>query len=247
MHKSTAWVANPMRLVMLAVVAILLGLLSAEAGAQGSLENGGFETVVPITTDPYGHWGGDWAEIVGPTLGVNSFEGARMLQFVYANPSGPSTNDTSDVYQIVDLSSHRSLIATGMATVNVTAWFNRVTGDAETDTSFAIGILAYAGDPSTFPSQAGGGELDWIFASCLTDADPSIWQDAMASLLLPTTTDFISVHLRASENVVDDISGTEFDGHFADAVTMEIIPEPATLSLLALGLGALALRRRRKA
>ena len=56
-------------------------------------------------------------------------------------------------------------------------------------------------------------------------------------MLLPIGTDSLAVRLTTSENVFNDGSYPEFDGHYADVVSAEmvIIPEPATLLLLCVG------------
>ena len=89
--------------------------------------------------------------------------------------------------------------------------------------------------------------VDIAGAGVDTDGDPSTWEIASASLLLPIGTDSLAVRLTTSENVFNDGSYPEFDGHYADVVSAEmvIIPEPATLLLL-LGGGAVLLRRRQK-
>ncbi|MDP6547322.1 MAG: PEP-CTERM sorting domain-containing protein, partial [Phycisphaerae bacterium] len=77
----------------------------------------------------------------------------------------------------------------------------------------------------------------------VSDGGLATWERASVELLLPTGTDYIGIDIYADENIHNDTSGIEFDGHYADAVTVSVTPEPATLSLLALG-GLAILRRR---
>lgn len=59
---------------------------------------------------------------------------------------------------------------------------------------------------------------------------------------LPSQTTFVALGLFIYEDVYNDNYYPEFDGHFADAVFVEIVPEPATLILFALG--AMMLRKK---
>ena len=134
----------------------------------------------------------------------------------------------------------------GDALARASASFNRIPGDGQTDTAFAVGIYAYAGSPSTFPSQWLSAELDSNSGSVTTDDDTGTWESATAELDVPVGTSFLVVRVSALENTFNDASGTEFDGHYADAAFLEIVPEPATLSLLALGAFALIRHKRRR-
>ena len=65
------------------------------------------------------------------------------------------------------------------------------------------------------------------------------------TLELPANTDFVSIRILAFENVYEDATGVEFDGHYADGLSMTIVPEPGTFLLVAMG-GAAFLRKRRR-
>ena len=77
----------------------------------------------------------------------------------------------------------------------------------------------------------------------MTDGGLQTWEYGSVSLGLPSATDYLAVWVRAVENICDDGEGVEFDGHYADDITLTVIPEPATLLLLALG--ACLIRRKR--
>lgn len=83
-----------------------------------------------------------------------------------------------------------------------------------------------------------------VSATLFSDGDPLTWENISVDLILPIETDFIAIDVLAGENIFNDASGEEFDGHYADAVSLTIIPEPATLLLV--GLGALTLRRKHR-
>lgn len=233
-----------MRSATMLGIAFLLGTTPAWGNL---LVNGGFETVTSIPTvipTGYGYWGMDVAEITGTSQGIAPAEGSHMLNFIYTGEAGPmAANYKCDLYQLVDVSSHIGIIRNGGVTATATALFNRILGENETDTQFGIDIRAYAGDPSTFPAQVLQNELSTSIQVILSDGDTATWEDAVVSLEVPPNTDFLAIHIWAEENVVNDASGAEFDGHYADAVSLEIVPEPATLMMLALG-GLVVLRQR---
>jgi hypothetical protein len=205
----------------------VFGLLTVASPAAGDLlTNGNFETVLNTTgplPDACGYWQGNNSEIVGASSGITPAEGTHMLQFIntFTGPDGDWGATQCNIYQLVDLSPFAGLIQTGTATVTLSAAFNRVVGDSQTDTSFYAGMLAYAGSPSDFPTQwsqhiAGNG------MTVFTDSSLVTWQPATATMLLPAATTYLAVALGATENVYNDLQGVEFDGHFADAVSLVI-------------------------
>jgi len=217
-------------------------------GAANLAVNSSFETTEITSGGPpttYGDWNGDYSSIVGATSGINPLGGSKMLQFLGTSYGDGGSGVTAEVQQIIDISSYRSLISAGQATASASAYFNRVAGDSQTDTLMYLVILAYAGDPSSFPTQyANNSYLAVEESAVFTDSDPITWEQASCQLTLPTNTDFIVIGLNASENVYNDTFLNEFDGHFADMASVEIVPEPATLLLL--GLGTVMLKKRVK-
>ncbi len=228
------------------VVGLSIVSLSAQFCYANLVVNGGFETDFDnsSTSPVYGSWmAASQAEGVGESDGIIPYEGSRMLHFL--NPNRTVDGVDSMVWQLIDVSAFLGEISTGNAIAEMSTRFNRVLGDSQTDTEFRIQIYAFAGNPDSFWSQYMGDEdLAHVSESFFTDGDVTTWELAAAELILPANTDFVAVGLRSIENIFndDDISGVAFDGHYADAVTLNIVPEPGTVLLLALG--GLALLRK---
>ena len=165
-----------------------------------------------------------------------------MLHFLYST-SSPGTSIGCDIQQAIDISAYQNIVARGNAIAEMSAQFNRVSGDSQTDTQFGILIYAFAGEPSESRVETWTA-LAYAETDIFTDGDVQSWEFAGAELGLPVNTDFIVIRIRAVENVYNDTAGLEFDGHYADEVTLTIVPEPSALLLL--GLGGLILRRKQQ-
>jgi hypothetical protein len=176
-------------------VATLILLVGVVGQADANLVvNGGFETTEPVggafpTT--FGDWTIDVSEIVTVQNGITPFEGSQMLHFTDTFFDGiPSSASGSDVGQLVDMSPLSGAIAGGLATALASAHFNRVVGDVQTDTQFAVAIRAYSGSPSDFPSVLGT-PLASAIATTVTDGDLATWESVSVELVLPTGTDYL--------------------------------------------------------
>ncbi len=237
-----------MRIYACLLSALLIWTGSAE-GSGNLVVSPGFEGSPTYTVDwpnEYGQWGGDMAELVsGPHNGVSALEGQQMLRFEASNSGGHGTTGGCQVLQVLDVSAEMPLISSGDALAIASASFNRVAGDAETDAEFAIRLFAYSGsEDQHFALKEASGHLLRHEIKLFSDSDPNTWEQATVSMWLPADTDFLVVELAANEDIFNDLVAPEFDGHYADGVSVTIVPEPATMSLLALG--GVALLRRRK-
>ncbi|MCD4831880.1 MAG: PEP-CTERM sorting domain-containing protein [Anaerohalosphaeraceae bacterium] len=235
--------------VLISIVFLTVSTVSA----SNLVVNPGFETS-EITyggwPSSYGNWNGDYSAIVGTAGGITPLDGSEMLQFKDTSFCGAGSGDSSQVFQLIDVSTYSDAIVSGSAVASASAYFNRVTGTSDSDTHFAIAMFAFGGNISSFPEiweNSGattalarvGGRYDGIY----TDTDPLTWEIDSVEFVLPVGTDYLVAYICAYEDVVNDSSHPEFDGHFADSVSLEIIPEPMTLALLAFG--GLLIRRRK--
>ncbi len=202
----------------------------------GQLMNPGFETPAYTTggwPTGFGYWRGDYSEIVTADNGIAPSEGDRMLKFIATSgPNAPASTGASQVVQLVDLRGLSAQIAEGYTHARFRARFNRVTGDAQTDTRFTTDLFAYAGEPNSFPTQFNQStHLGRGRGAVISDGDPNTWQSATAELTLPVGTDFIAVVAAAEENIYNDTTEPEFDGHYCDAVTLEVFRSEHVLTL----------------
>lgn len=193
------------------------------SGPRDLLVNGGFESNEALgggQATGFGDWKRDQASTVSTENGITPYAGSRMLKFLGTSDVGASSATDSDVAQYVDLSAYASAISLGNVSVEVKTRFNRVAGTASTDTAFGTFLIARHGTV-----QSGGGLADNT-VMLTSDSDTSTWQEVTNTLTLPAGTTNLFVNLIASENVVNNTTGTEFDGHYADDVRLTINVAP---------------------
>ena len=214
-------------------------LLLGSCGQRNLLADPDFEQRgridgLPTTT---GHWGGDWNEVVGRQDGISPRSGSSMLHFMHTAVGGKEEGTASDTMQLVDVSEYAGEIAAGSSTARLSAWFNRVAGDAKTDTAFQVFIRAYDGSPADFPARCQRPALGSAVATIYSDGDVRTWERAEVSLQLPPGTTYLAGWVCAYENVVDDsYLQQEFAGHYADSA--ELVIESSPGPVLGLGLAA---------
>jgi hypothetical protein len=201
--------------------------LLSNAGFDADRDDGGYINTVGLPTE-FRKWGGDWTYIATITNATGTIDetgivpiGEGMLNFINTTPSqsitDPGVGSTSDILQYVDLSPFAQY--DGQLTGLLSASFNRVAGDEQTDTEFALVLAAHQGTPENSPGQATSmaHEISYL----ITDGDVETWEQLSVELTIPAGADFLQVTLAAIENVFDDFGYlAEFDGHFADAASL---------------------------
>ena len=226
-----------MKKLLIVFCALAFGVISfAQVGQAANLiTNPSFETYentsifgYPGVPSVFGDWGGDPSEIVGPEDGISPYDGNLMLRFIYTGNDPDILLTTSQVWQLIDVSSYAADIASGNAAVSASAWFNRVEGDAKTDTIFSFTVYAFDSTSGTWLQHNNAGTMNGSTgASVNTDADVDTWEEAsLDSWTIPSgtngDTDTLMFRLVASENIENDGTHPEFDGHYADMVSLEI-------------------------
>ncbi len=203
------------------------------------LVDGDFEPGTPVpdldVPTQAGGWSGDGCRIVGPEQAIVPHEGEGMLRFVSTSnaPEGAVlTNTASQQWQLIDLRALAEDVAAERVTAEATVRFNRVAGDAETDTRFAVGLFAFRGGPAEAHAaweRKNEFRLSTARTEILTDADPASWEQADVRLRVPPGAGYLIVEIHASENVKNDVRMPEFDGHYADTIrlVLKVAPRPA--------------------
>jgi len=192
------------------------------------LVNPSFESPETVTGGPpnsRGDWQGDISAIVEAENGITPTDGSHMLRFYTTQPLGGGDASSGQMYQLIDLAPYSTAIDTGEASLSASALFNRVAGDASTDTEFTVTVSAYTGDPADFPSQWETGEPSQL-TSIITDGDPGTWEALNNDFAIPAGTDYVAVTVAAVENISNDETA-ELDGHYVDQVSAQLnLPSP---------------------
>lgn len=180
-----------------------------------------------------GLWQGDVCRIVGQQQTVKPYSGTGMLLFQSTghNTEGGKTTQASQLSQWIDLSPWRNVIAAGRVQAKITARFNRVSGDAETDSQFSVELESFEAAPDEAQHLRNSRRLARSRTShqLLSDSNPESWEKIEAVLTLPANSRCIQVTILAFENVVnDDNANAEFDGHFADDLHFQLQIDPVS-------------------
>jgi len=229
-------------------VALSSLVLTGLAGvATGQVVNPSFEFGVPYGIGPLqtNQWGYDGCAFVPAEFGITPNTGQRMLKALATN--GNSAGGlVCDVFQIIDLTSpaDQAIITAGGASGLTSVLANRVSSaaPANIDTRFDINIRSH----TSLANAQVLTQTGIASGTVLTDNNQATWESVSASLLLPASTQYVTIHLAFVENIIDDnITGAEFRGNYMDDATFSLVPAPGALALA--GLGGVAILRRRRA
>lgn len=169
-----------------------------------------------------GFWRGDPAFVVGTEMGIVPHDGTAMLKFAATSRGDTFATTTAEQWQLVELGSHRETIAAGGLRARLDGWFNRVAGETA-DRRFDLRLMAFDGDPADLPARYAASH--WLAeATAPLVSAPNQWQPATAILTLPPRTTYLLVEIVASEDVHDDGEGAEFAGHYADDLSLVLLP-----------------------
>ncbi|MCH7904525.1 MAG: PEP-CTERM sorting domain-containing protein [Armatimonadetes bacterium] len=217
---------NMTRRTKLALVGLAVLALPTLGHAQNLLVYGGFETdnVVPLAgiVNPLqpGLWGVERAvRDTGPTGGVIPYKGNWMLKM--DDPGGVVTQ----AFQFVDISNRGTLNE-----LEVEAWYN-----SDADAARVNLIVSYYRT-----------NLDWFneisvdSRAMVLDNDTSTWQGLYYRSDIPGAANWVGFQVSFVNTTIGADSG------FVDGASLLLVPEPATMIALGIGLAALAARRRRK-
>lgn len=211
---------------------LVVGLHDRECRAANLVVNPGFESGAALLGSrptTFGVWRGDRVGYVAAENGILPPEGSRMLRFINTEFVPNGSTDTSQYWQNVDLSEYASQIASGNARLSASFLVNRVQFDSQTDTLFSMALHIRSGTPSSFTVLATPS------AAILSDSILATWETlALSDIPLPATTTYVMLEIMAGENVFNDATNPEFDGHYADAVslTLTVVPEPTGFALV---------------
>ena len=182
--------------------------LLQDPGFEGTVAVGGLPTVT-------GQWRGDSVYTVGLDQGITPSASSEMLRFVRSGLlAGPTLS--SQTWQLVDVSALAAEIDASKIQVDADAWFNRVTGDVSTDTRFDLRVHAFSGSPASFPTDYPSPTVkaDSVFTT------GNLWQQVSVIDTLPVGTRYLAVEIYAYENIQNDVTDPEFDGHYADNLSL---------------------------
>lgn len=226
---STALFRNP-------ITSAVLALFSAACPVQAVqvLVDGGFESN-PLIADSavrfggtVNFWGQESATISTGNSGVTPFSGTKMLHTT-------GSANAWQTAQITDVTGYSGDIDAGGQPYDLKAMFT--TGAAVSGKTGQVIISFYTGNSP-------GGPTGFLssFSSALVLAGDTTWEQIQNTGTIPVGTRYILSDL-AFRNDAGAMGGNP---GFVDAASLDIVPEPSSMTLLALGATSLLLRRRRQ-
>ncbi len=225
-----------MKKLIIVSTIVIVSILTLSAGAN-LLVDPGYESnpldtaanVLGAFVTYQGVWGVEAATITGVDGGVTPAQGSLMLRMVDDGQAG-----TTQGMQVTDVTAYAGVIDSGGATINMSALFNVDTGLP----------AALGGVYVSFFTASNYGSLTSFIGNTMTlDTNPASWELITTGGSIPVGTRWLLSQVLYSDASLIGNDGATHPG-YVDSGRMEIVPEPATFGLLAIG--ALAgLRKKR--
>ncbi len=171
----------------------------------------------------FGYWSGPAYSLTGAVQGITPANGNGMLRFL--DDPNLSTVGDSAVWQLVDLSGYKKLLAGGQVRADLSAMFNRARGDAHSSDQFGLTLAAFHGTPADIKSLWAKRETQALaLADKVLTADDNLatWETVKVSAQLPPETDFVVVELRAIAPAKATGKAPVYPGNFADLVDLNL-------------------------
>jgi hypothetical protein len=228
-------------------IAIAIGAMTIASQANAAtyptpnlLTNDGFE-VNSLVSDavvlgpPYMQniWGDEASTITGAVNGVSPHSGKQMLSM---------TDDglvATQTFQLIDVSAYAADISAGNLTVSASAFYNV---DAHTPAALAEINVFFWDNTNTITGPTNS------TAILNVDTSPNTWEQLSENNVpIPTNTNFIIEQVIYGDVSLDGDDGVRHAGYVDDAtLTLNTVPEPTSLGLLAFGaIGFLRVRRQK--
>lgn len=181
-----------------------------------------------------GLWSGDYTEVVGEQRSVRPTNGVKMLRFLRGDYEGkpkPEGSYISDLYQLIDLRSHRNEIGDGGALVQLSAKVNTFPFPKEESYDCSAGIYALSakmvadGTHHNDIALTNGSLAMGRKSLPNLDRDPRTWQKFDCELRLPPDTEFLLIRIGMLHGSKDQRDIT-FDGHYLDDVRLSLARRP---------------------
>lgn len=198
----------------------------------------GFESgTAPVTQPPggctlremlpsYGAWAADIVRITGPEHGVTPCEGTKMICFEKPLPAPGATDDlrstACDLFQFVDLRSMERQIATGEATLELSARFCEASSRGDSPARFHIRLFVYDSSPAAVGNTWPNARLDAVAMNQIRyePAADGGWHRVGTKAILPPGSRFVLLHLTAGLNDHGTASRSHLGRQYCDDVRL---------------------------
>lgn len=179
--------------------------------------------------DRFGVWAGDGVRPCGAERGVQPMDGRSMVAFEKAlsGPGDPGVTraDSCDLFQLVDLTPYRELIAHGGCVLTLTSKVFEAPDPEGSSTTYVISLHVFGGSPQTVVEGWPRGQPLTMNQErlYLSQSQAAGWRDLSTRVFLPTDATFAVVQLASTS--MDRTPGrpsAEFDRHYYDAVRLTL-------------------------